>query len=742
MALTPIDIGVGDFDGDTFLDVAVLNSDSKDVSVLYGAGNGHVHRPRQPGAGQGESRQTSRAPWPWGASMRDALDDIAVVNHEEVDVFGLVVLLGLSRNRFTVNDQFTVADVATTVTLADFNNDTFTDIFLGTDNPATQALYIGDGTGNFPEPDPFTIGNLGAVQALASGNIGGDALPDLVAALQDGTHIRVAINSTNEPTETPGTPSPGTEGPTATPTPSPTGPTPTPSATPPPPTPTATATPTAVPTAPFSRCDLRVADAQQGSATLTGITAGALDEGPNADLAISDHLNNAVRVIFNQSVLLAGIQSCARVMLGAPIDVDAPIVANVAAPGPLVAVDLDQDRHVDLVVTGSDGVTVLKGDGTGSFAAQTPLSVGGTPIDIAADQPMNGGDRTGRTTLDLNGDQIADLVVAVTSPPSLVILCGEAGGGFQICQRISIAAEKVVAADFNGDGRVDIAYSAQGNVSILIQDESTDGNPHLRLAPVAAGAQVTALAAAFFDADSLPDLLVTRGGSVEQAEVELASVPVAGGDPVFNKAGTFAVGPGSRASGAGQFNIEDRSFDAVVASDSGTPGVGRLSFADGDGSGGFSLVLDPFSIGGSPQALVVTYFDRDPLQDVVTANGDGTISILLSSVPPATPTPVPTSTPTVTSTPSATGTVTPTATATDTPTRTGTPGPTNTVFPTATATLKPGVFQLSGGGCAIGPAGSDGSGQGWLVLLLFVGLAAWRRAGPGGRDRGEGTFQG
>ena len=241
--------------------------------MLYGAGNGQFTALANPVPATVVSTNEPRA-LAVGRINGDALDDIAVVNHEEVDVFGLVVLLGLSRNRFTVNDQFTVADVATTVTLADFNNDTFTDIFLGTDNPATQALYIGDGTGNFPEPDPFTIGNLGAVQALASGNIGGDALPDLVAALQDGMHIRVAINSTNEPTETPGTPSPGTEGPTATPTPSPTGPTPTPSATPPPPTPTATATPTAVPTAPFSRCDLRVADAQQGSATLTGITAG------------------------------------------------------------------------------------------------------------------------------------------------------------------------------------------------------------------------------------------------------------------------------------------------------------------------------------------------------------------------------------------------------------------------------------------------------------------------------------
>jgi MYXO-CTERM domain-containing protein len=736
----PVDIGVGDFDGDGNLDVAVLNSVSQNVSVLYGAGDGQFSL----GTSVSAIRVTGNEPRALavGRLNGDGIDDIVVVNYETFDIFGLVVLLGQGRDRFNVSDDFTVLQKATTVALADFNGDTFTDIFLGGDEFATQAFYPGDGAGNFPEQGD-TVTNVGSIQALASGNVGGDSLPDLVVALQDGMHIRVAINSTNEATPTPGTPSPGTGGPTATPTPSPTGPTATPSATPRPPTPTATSTPTAIPTAPFSRCDLRIAEAQEGMRALTGITAGVLDGGSNADLAISDRANGAVRVLFNRSELLPAIQSCARAMLGAPIDVDTQVVADVAEPGPLVAVDLDQDGHVDLVVTGSEGVTVLKGDGTGNFVAAppTPIPVGGLPIDIAADQPMNGGDRTGRTILDLNGDQIADLVVAVTSPPSLVILCGTASGDFIDCQDSPVAAEKVVAADFNDDGRVDIAYSAQGDVFVRIQDESTDGEPHLRLMNVAGGAEVTSLAAAFFDADDLPDLLVTRGGSAEQAEVEIASVPVAGGDPAFAAAGTFAVGPGSRASGAGQFNVEDRAFDAVVGGNSDGAAAGRLNFAEGDGAGGFARTLDPFSIGGSPQALVVTYFDRDPLQDVITANGDGTISILLSSVPPPTPTPLPTSTPTATSTPSATPTATPTATRTETPPDTPTPLPTNTLFPTVTATLKQGIFELSGGGCTVGSPPWGGSGQGWLALLLLVLLAGWRRM-RSGRDRGGGPSDG
>ena len=100
-----------------------------------------------------------------------------------------------------------------------------------------------------------------------------------------------------------------------------------------------------------------------------------------------------------------------------------------------------------------------------------------------------------------------------------------------------------------------------------------------------------------------------------------------------------------------------------------------------------------------PVGLAVHDIDGDGRDDVITANaGDGSISVLTSSVPPPTPTPQPTGTPTMTGTPTATGSPTPTSTATATPTPTATATPTRTrvanpgAYGAPTATLKQGAI--------------------------------------------------
>ncbi|MFN8642802.1 MAG: VCBS repeat-containing protein [Candidatus Binatia bacterium] len=142
---------------------------------------------------------------------------------------------------------------------------------------------------------------------------------------------------------------------------------------------------------------------------------------------------------------------------------------------------------------------------------------------------------------------------------------------------------------------------------------------------------------------------------------------------------------------------------------------GVLQFAYNDGSGNFPGAESTFLVhDATAGALVVVDFDNDGQQDVALANDDGTLTILVSSEPPATPTPTstPTATPTGTATPSSTTSATTTdrhALADALPDRASTNTPTPTRTGTATATGSPtntrGGIVL--GGCAIADSGSS-----------------------------------
>jgi hypothetical protein len=231
---------------------------------------------------------------------------------------------------------------------------------------------------------------------------------------------------------------------------------------------------------------------------------------------------------------------------------------------------------------------------------------------------------------------------------------------------------------------------------------------------------VRALAAGFFNDDRRPDILVTQVGNPGHTQV----FAYAGGIS-FTATGQFDSGNAPTAVGVGVLDsanfASDRDADAVVAS------AGQLTFGIGDGAGSFRTFPDPFAVSASPQALSVVDIDGMGVQDVVTANADGSLSLLLSSAPPPTPTPTATGTATPTGTVTATGTASPQ----DTPTPTHTLRRSHTATRTATVTpTKEGVFALSGSGCSAGESGGrfPVEAAGGVILLGLVRLARRRRA--------------
>jgi hypothetical protein len=187
-----------------------------------------------------------------------------------------------------------------------------------------------------------------------------------------------------------------------------------------------------------------------------------------------------------------------------------------AGPSPtdMVAEDLDGDSDVDLAVSllgnwdptalayEGSGVSLLFGDGNGGFEAGGLLSVGAAAALIA---------------VDLNGDRKLDLVVLDANSPDLSVLPGLGGGAFAspTPQPLPFVADSIASGDADGDGDLDIflggAYAAEG-FSLLENDQGT-----LALAPgVFPLISVRALAIGDLDGDGDADVTALTGSAGEQ----------------------------------------------------------------------------------------------------------------------------------------------------------------------------------------------------------------------------------
>lgn len=126
-------------------------------------------------------------------------------------------------------------------------------------------------------------------------------------------------------------------------------------------------------------------------------------------------------------------------------------------PFDVVAADFDHDGKLDLAVAdqgplqGDSVVSILHGHGDGTFAAPSTYEVGNFPQSIDA--------------ADFDGDGNVDLVVGNWGSDFTSVLHGNGDGTFAPQQKLAGRANSVKAADLDGDGRAEI-LAAQGCATI------------------------------------------------------------------------------------------------------------------------------------------------------------------------------------------------------------------------------------------------------------------------------------
>ena len=114
-----------------------------------------------------------------------------------------------------------------------------------------------------------------------------------------------------------------------------------------------------------------------------------------------------------------------------------------------MAGDFNGDGRPDLAVAnyGSNDVSVLLGNGDGTFQPQVTYAVGSSPVALVAG--------------DFNGDGRPDLAVANYGANDVSVLLGNGDGTFQpqVTYAVGSSPTALVAGDFNGDGRTDLAVA-------------------------------------------------------------------------------------------------------------------------------------------------------------------------------------------------------------------------------------------------------------------------------------------
>ncbi|HKX00486.1 MAG TPA: FG-GAP-like repeat-containing protein [Bryobacteraceae bacterium] len=602
---TPVNYAVGfgpssavaaDFNGDGKLDLAVTNIDSNNVSILLGNGDGTFKTAVNYAAGGGPASIAI------GDFNGDGKPDLAITDLGSFGspAGGVAILLGGGDGTFKSAATVPADASPLAVVSADFNGDGKADLAVANSSGTYISVFLGNGNGTFQGAIKADAGN-GPVD-LAYGDFGGSGKLDLAVIHRNSDIVSILAGKGDGTFAAPVNYLAGA----------------------------APETLSAADVNGDGKLDLLAGGGSNYLAVLIGNGDGTFqappaysaDSGPQS-VALADFNGDGILDIVTANATADDVS----VLLGAGGTKFQPAIQSSVGPAAIpqpphpvdvVAVDLNADGKPDVAVADqqTNDVAILLGKGDGTFRTPVHYVAGVNPSSLVSG--------------DFNRDGKPDLAVAnsdfnsTRGAGNVSILLGNGDGTFKAGVDINAGSHPVdiVAGDFNGDGKLDLAVlnsgatttgAGTGSVSILLGK----GDGTFQAAKdLPAGLNPTALAVSDLNSDGKLDLVV----AAQAADLSyVLSAFLGNGDGTFKAATNTPTVFGSHAINIADINLDGRP-DLIVAHCCGST---DMTYLLGNGDGTFQPEVH-FPGGDSPTAIAVADLNADGMPDaVITAGGSG-----------------------------------------------------------------------------------------------------------------------
>ena len=383
----------------------------------------------------------------------------------------------------------TVDGTPTGVTLLDANQDGHLDLVTANQNGQDFSLLQGNGDGTFQTAVNTAL--ISAVQqSVAVGDLNGDGIADLVVVNYNGSTNNTSV-LVYQGLATGGYASPVSISPS------------------------------------FGGQQMR---------TIVSVALGDVNNDGHPDILLLDQVDSTVGILKNNLTTAGATINASSFTALAPVAVG-------KTPDQLVVGDFNGDHNLDIAVAhaggfGNKGVSVLLGNGNGTFGPVVEYAKGLTVQTIAA--------------ADFNKDGNLDLVAGKNNNGqggSVVLLQGKGDGTFTVTGTYNTGLANVNAlavADFNSDGYADVVVSSSstnatsGGVAVLLNQAGAGFGTPILTSPVP-GTGLNDVVVSDINQDGVPDLVVSTlaNGKITNDNV---FVLIGNGDGTFQKATPYLAG--------------------------------------------------------------------------------------------------------------------------------------------------------------------------------------------------------